>query len=115
MSNPGAQKPLFLGGHGNSWLPHIDVLSYNIELKDDGGFLGDRASKKALAAILDDARKPLLKDGRDPFGERPSGEIGKQELDDALKHGDTEVAGLIHTVVEEFSQALSSVVKKMLK
>lgn len=110
----GGTAPL-LCGHGSLRLPKVDILSYNIELKDNGGFLGDRASKKALAGILDKARKPLIKEGRDPFGERASSEIGKKELDKALEKGDAETAGLIHTVVEEFSQEFAFVVRRLLK
>ncbi|MEI9994182.1 MAG: ROK family protein [Rhizomicrobium sp.] len=102
-------------GHGSLRLPKVDIVSYNIELKDSGGFLGDRASKKALAAILDKARKPLIKEGRDPFGERPSTEIGKKELDKALETGDAETAGLVHTIVEDFSQDFAFVVRRLLK
>src|ERR1700712_1900194 len=103
----GSKVPL-LCGHGSLRLPKVEIASYNIELKDHGGFLGDRASKKALAAILDKARKPLIKEGADPFDERPSADIGKKELDKALEKGDAETAGLIHTVVEEFSQELAT-------
>ena len=109
-----AKQPLF-SGHGSTRLSQVDILSYNIELKDNGGFLGDRASKKALAQILEKARKPLKKEGRDPFDERPSDEIGKKELDLALEKGDAETAGLIHSVVEEFSQELAFVVQRLLK
>jgi hypothetical protein len=35
-------------GHGATHLPAVDVLSYNVELKDDQGFVGDRASKGAF-------------------------------------------------------------------
>src|SRR5437868_4847384 len=31
--------------HGPTRLPSVDVDSYNAELKDDEGFLGDRASR----------------------------------------------------------------------
>ena len=31
--------------HGSHRLPAVDVDSYNVELKDDEGFIGDRASK----------------------------------------------------------------------
>ena len=31
--------------HGASRLPLVNVDSYNVELKDDEGFIGDRASK----------------------------------------------------------------------
>ena len=115
MSEGDTGKAPLLCGHGSLRLPKVDIVSYNIELKDNGGFLGDRASKKALAAILDKARKPLIKEGRDPFGERPSTEIGKKEMDRALEKGDAETAGLIHTVVEEFSQELAFVVRRLLK
>lgn len=115
MSEGGTATAPLLCGHGSLRLPRVDILSYNIELKDNGGFLGDRASKKALAAILDKARKPLIKEGRDPFGERPSNEIGKKQLDKALEKGDAEAAGLVHSVVEEFSQEFAFVVRRLLK
>ena len=47
--------------HGATRLPSVDVDSFNIELKDDDGFLGDRASKGAFRKILDTLRKPLKK------------------------------------------------------
>jgi predicted NBD/HSP70 family sugar kinase len=115
MSEGGTERRSSLCAHGNPNLSRVDVVSYNIELKDNGGFLGDRASKKALAGILDKARKPLIKEGRDPFEERPSAEIGKKELDRALANGDAETAGLIHTVVEDFSQEFAVVVRRLLK
>ena len=34
--------------HGASRLPSVELDSYNIELKDDEGFIGDRASKRAF-------------------------------------------------------------------
>ena len=82
--------------------PRVEVDGYNLELKDNGSFLGDRASKKALYALLDKWRKPLAKEDKDPFGARASNEIGKKELDEALAKGDSEAAGLVHAVVEDF-------------
>jgi hypothetical protein len=35
--------------HGSHRLPAVDVDSYNVELKDDEGFIGDRASKARFA------------------------------------------------------------------
>ena len=60
--------------HGAARLPSVEVDSFNIELKDDDGFLGDRASKGAFREILDGWRKPLRKTGDDPFGKRATGE-----------------------------------------
>ena len=67
--------------HGASRLPSVDVDSFNIELKDEDGFLGDRASKGAFRAIFDKWRKPLRKSGEDPFGDEPSEKISKKTLD----------------------------------
>jgi len=73
-----------IAGHGAGRLPSVDVDSFNIELKDDEGFLGDRASKGAFREILDRWRKPLRKAGEDPFGDEPSEKISKKALDAVL-------------------------------
>jgi hypothetical protein len=66
--------------HGASRLPWVEIDSFNLELKDDNGFLGDRASKAAFREILEEWRKPLRKSGDDPFGKKHSENIGKKEL-----------------------------------
>ena len=76
--------------HGASRLPGVDVDSYNVALKDDEGFLGDRASKGAFRAILENWRKPLRKAGSDPLGDEPSEQISKKTLDATLVKGDPE-------------------------
>src|SRR5580704_1339763 len=65
-----------IGRHGATRLPSVDVDSFNIELKDDDGFLGDRASKGAFRKILDTLRKPLKKNGDDPLGKKAAEAIG---------------------------------------
>ena len=73
-----------IGRHGAARLPSVDVDSFNIELKDDDGFLGDRASKGAFRKILDGLRKPLKKNGEDPLGDKSADAISKGALDEAL-------------------------------
>src|SRR5258708_27829306 len=90
--------------HGASRLPSVEVDSYNIELKDDEGFIGDRASKSAFREILDDWRKPLRKSGDDPFDDVPSEEIPRKTLDEVLTKGDPEAAGLVQSAIEDFSK-----------
>ena len=70
--------------HGATRLPSVEVDSFNVELKDDEGFLGDRASKGAFRKILDSLRKPLKKNGEDPLGSKSAEAIGKSALDEAL-------------------------------
>ena len=104
-----------IGKHGVLRLPSVDVDSYNIELKDDDGFLGDRACRGAFRKILDDLRKPLKKNGDDPLGKTPSEEIGKGPLDKALIGEDIEAAALVHGAIEEFAQELAYVTGRFLK
>jgi hypothetical protein len=104
-----------LGSHGASRLPAVEVDSYNLEIKDEDGFLGDRASKKALAEILDKWRKPLRKLDADPFGDAASADISKKQLDAALEADDPDAAGLVQGVIEDFAQEFAFVIRRFLK
>ncbi len=101
--------------HGATRLPSVEVDSFNIEIKDDEGFLGDRASKGAFRKILDSLRKPLKKNGDDPLGEKSADEIAKSELDEALVGDDVAAAALVHGAIEEFAQELAYVTGRFLK
>jgi ROK family len=104
-----------IGRHGATRLPSVNVDSFNIELKDDDGFLGDRASKGAFRKILDALRKPLKKNGEDPFGSKAGGAIPKTTLDEALVGSDVGAAALVHGAIEEFAGELAYVTQRFLK
>ena len=104
-----------IGRHGAARLAAVDIDSYNLELKDEDGFLGDRASKGAFQAILDGWRKPLKKAGDDPFGNKSSEDISKKELDKILVSDDVEAAAVVHSAVEGFAQEFAGVVSRFLK
>ncbi len=104
-----------IGRHGVNRLPTVDIDSYNIELKDEDGFLGDRASKGAFQEILDRWRKPLKKNGEDPFGKKSTDEISKSMLDAVLTGDDVMASALIHSAIEEFAQELAFVTRRFLK
>src|SRR5204863_7616374 len=91
------------------------VDSFNIELKDDDGFLGDRASKGAFRKILDDLRKPLKKNGDDPLGNKSAEVISKSALDEALSGDDIMAAALVHGAIEEFAAKVAYVTSRFLK
>lgn len=113
-----ADEPIATTGiarHGGGRLPSVDIDSFNLELKDEEGFLGDRASKGAFRKIFDRWRKPLRKTGEDPFGDEPSDQISKKTLDDMLVGDDTEAAALVHSAIEEFAQELAYVTRRFLK
>lgn len=108
-------KTTGIAQHGASRLPSVDVDSVNIEIKDDEGFLGDRASKGAFREILEEWRKPLRKSGEDPFGDEPTDKISKKALDAVLVGDDTEATAVVHSAIEDFAQELAYVTRRFLK
>jgi len=100
--------------HGTRCLPKVRIESYNIEIRDKDGFIGDRASKAAFRAVIDKWRKPLADAGKDPFDGEPSEELGKSQLDKLLDSEDADIAALMHGIIEEFSQELTTVVRRLL-
>jgi len=101
--------------HGGSELSRVTVDDYNVELRTADGFVGDRASKRAFQTILDDWRERVRKMGEDPFGDTPSEDISKKELDKLLLEGDPEAAGTIHSAIEEFAQEFAAVVRRFMR
>ena len=108
-------KTTGIAAHGASRLPSVEVDSFNIELTDEEGFLGDRASKGAFRAILDKWRKPLRKSGDDPFGKEPSENINKKVLDAILVGDDSEASAVVHSAIEDFAQELAHVTRRFLR
>ena len=104
-----------LAAHGSSHLPSVEVDCYNIEIKDEEGFVGDRASKGAFREILEKWRKPLRKTGEDPFGDETSDEISKKKLDSLLAEGHPDAAGVLQGAMEDFAQELTRVIRRFLK
>ncbi len=73
-------------------LPSVEIDSYNVELEDSAGFIGDRASKGAFRKMIDQIRRSTRKAG---------------DLDGVFIGGESEAAGVVHAAVEEFSQEFS--------
>ncbi|GAC1328537.1 MAG: ROK family protein [Beijerinckiaceae bacterium] len=101
------------GPHGAIVLPRVQVDSYNLELRHKDGFIGDRASKRAFADILEDWRERFRRIDEDPFGdqEQPS----KKKLDEALLNGEPEAAGVVHGAIEDFAQEFAAVTRRFLR
>lgn len=100
--------------HGASVLPSVHVDTYNAELKSGDGFLGDRANKKAFAAIVEDWRKRLRRVESDPLSGAPKDELGRKALEKALESDNVEALGLVHSAIEEFACDLADVIKRFL-
>jgi hypothetical protein len=102
--------------HGAAQLPGIVVDTYNADLRDAEGFVGDRASRRAFAALVEDWRERLRKSGQeDPLGEIPARELKKKKLDKVLLEGAPEAAALVHSAIEDFAQELAAVIRRFLR
>ncbi|MDO9440517.1 MAG: ROK family protein [Beijerinckiaceae bacterium] len=107
------QKSTF--SHGALELPSVVIDSYNLELREKDGFVGDRASKRAFHNILEDWRDRVRKVDDDPLGDVDSSEMSKRKLDDFLLNGDSDAAGLMHSAVEDFAQEFAAVTRRFLR
>ena len=107
--------PPAVAAHGSRRLPSVDVDSYNVELKDNEGFIGDRVSKGAFRNMIEGIRKSLRKAGDDPLGDEDSDELTKAELDNLLLRGEPEAAGVVHAAIEDFSQEFALIIQRFLK
>jgi predicted NBD/HSP70 family sugar kinase len=115
IANSEPAPPSSVLAHGGRVLPAVTVDTYAEELRDEDGFVGDRASGPAFRAILEDWREKLRAQGEDPFGDIPTREISKSKLDKVLSDGDPLAAGLVHTAVEEYATELATVVRRFLR
>jgi hypothetical protein len=110
-----AKSPAQIGNHGSADLPLVTVESYNVEIKDDEGFIGDQASKGAFLALVEEIREKLRELGDDPLGDTPTEEIGKKRFDKLLADGEPEAVGVVQGAAEEFSQRLARVLRRFLR
>jgi len=116
MPTATAEAAPALAGHGASRLPAVRLDVYNSELRDDDGFVGDRASNRAFRAILEEWRESVRQiDDDDPIGEEPSEQISKKKLDKLIADGDPEAAGVLVGTVEEFAQEFATVIRRFLR
>ncbi len=101
--------------HGARELRCAHLDDYNVELREDGAFLGDRANKKAFQAMLERWRRALGE--ADPLRGISTPELykQKQELEKILLHGDPAAAGVLFGAIEDFSHSLCDVVACFLK
>ena len=109
MANSKDEQQTQLPTHGAAVLPSVKVDSYNLEVEDEEGFLGDKANRDAFWEILDKWRKPLQ--DQDPLGDKPSEEIGKKKLAALLTDGEPEAAGIVQSAIEDFAQQLALVLQ----
>jgi len=102
-------------GHGARQLTAVHVDTYNAELRDADGFVGDRASNRAFQAILEDVRDSASRLDEDPIGDIPSKQLSRKKLEELLLDGDPQAAGVLLGTIEEFAQEFASVIGRFLR
>lgn len=101
--------------HGADDLPTMTVASYNLELRNKDGFIGDRANKSAFRDSIETWRKRARKGGEDPLGELETDALSKKEIDRLLANQETEAATLLQAAVDDFAAELSSILMRYLE
>src|SRR5687767_3975215 len=91
-----------LAAHAPEARPGVILKSYNLQLQDEEGFVGDRASGKAFRAMLGELRAQMSEIADDPLGKKATKDFKKKELDKILADGDVVAAGVVQGAVEEF-------------
>jgi predicted NBD/HSP70 family sugar kinase len=104
-----------VAGHGAELLPAVRVDTYNEEIKDGEGFVGDRTTNSKFREILDEWRERLRRVDEDPLGRKPTDEFSKKQLDKLLESDDPEVAGVLHETIGEFAKDFAGVIRRFLR
>ncbi len=100
---------------GAAVLPLVEIDTHSEELRDERGFIGDRANRRAFDTVLQDWRDRVkLIVEEDPLGTKP-GRQSKKKLDRAHREGDALTAGIMHTAIEEFAAELAEVTLRFLE
>ncbi len=105
--------PVPVGLHGAYQLPAVTVDSWNIELRDRDGFIGNRATKRAFNALVESLRTALKDVGDDPLAgiDVPQ----RKKLEKVLFEGEHRAAGVVLAAIEKFAVALAGVIARFLK
>ena len=103
--------------HGTAMLDQLEIAGYNLEVADEEGFVGDRASQTAFRQLLDDLRKRYRDTGHeDPLGNLPSAQLSKKVLDRALRGGGDSAAGdIVRAAIEAFAVELTDVIERFMR
>ncbi len=114
MPTQAAATTFGLAGHGAGRLTAVHIDTYNAELRDKEGFIGDRASGRAFRAILDDGRERVRQGDEDPIGNMASTRISKKKLDRLIVDGDPLAAGVVLGTIEDFAQEFATVIRRIM-
>lgn len=100
MSTQVSETDPGLDGHGAGRLAAVHIDTYNAELRDEEGFIGNRASGRTFQAILENGRERVRRIDQDPIGEVPSEKISKKKLERLMADSDPAAVGVVLGAIE---------------
>lgn len=98
--------------HGARRIDALRVDSYNLALRDEHGFVGDRARAERFCTLLNERRAHRQALQGDPLG--PVSSRDRDTLDAVLRDGHPEAANLVREAVEAFACEFSYVIRNLL-
>ncbi|WP_113212340.1 ROK family protein (plasmid) [Sinorhizobium sp. B11] len=101
--------------HGAAELSSVIVDGHSSKLRGKNGFLGDDANKKTFQLKLEELRKLMRMDGKDPLGRTPTKELSKKKIDAFLCGDDVGAVAIVMAAIEGFAQDFAAVIEKFLK
>jgi predicted NBD/HSP70 family sugar kinase len=101
--------------HGSPMLPGVAVESYNIELREKRRFVGDRANKKAFAALVEKWRKIVEGRRDEKLREFSLKKLGRKKLEQILTKGEPAAAAVVQAAIDDFAKRLADVIERYLE
>lgn len=102
--------------NGAADLPNVIVESYNAEIADAAGFIGDRVNKGAFSRMVEEMRAVARRSQHDdPLGAKSTDKLNKTDLDAFLESSDAEARAVIHGAIETFAQAFAGVINRFMQ
>ncbi|MFT4162961.1 ROK family protein [Shinella sp.] len=101
--------------HGATDLPAVRVRSYNLELRDRNGFIGDQANKSAFRDAIDGWRRRVREGGQDPLGDVATEDLSKKDIDALLKDEASDAAALVLAAIDDFAKGLAAILARYMK
>lgn len=100
--------------HGATTLTAVTIDDLNAQLRDDDGFVGDRARRAAFFEILDHWRSISARK-LPGFGDVPTGDLSKSQIDEVLKDGKPQEQALILGAIDDYARELLAVIRRFLR
>ncbi|MFT0859551.1 ROK family protein [Ancylobacter sp. G4_0304] len=110
-----AAAPATVVVHGAERLTAVTVDACNSQLRDEDGFIGDRARRAAFFEALERGRALWPADALPMLGDTALDAISKKQVDELLENGSPAEQALVLSAVEDYAGELATVIRRLLR